>query len=130
MHPFTYHDWHPNWCGGWMRGGAAPVLHDGQYFSFFHGSLDVQGWPSRVYSLGCYTFEGRPPFRPLWYTPKPIALAADPDWPKWLSERAIFPCGAIMRGGMWSVSCGAHNTHCDIYELDHRKLLSSMVSVT
>jgi predicted GH43/DUF377 family glycosyl hydrolase len=50
-------DWPVLWKGG-LRAAAPPVLHNGEYHSFFHGVRVGANLP--VYTLGCYTFEPRP----------------------------------------------------------------------
>lgn len=127
-YPFTEHQWSPQWSGGHMRGGASPVRHRGEMWSFFHGSLDHAGFPHRTYSLGCYIFEAHPPFRPKRYTPNPILLPPKEGWPRELGVSVVFPGGAFFRDGKWVVAYGVHDSWCHIAEIDPEILERSMVA--
>lgn len=106
---------HPNplaWSGGFMRGGASPVLAGGRFVSWFHGKRNVG--KRTTYTTGVYTFEVAPPFRALSVTPSPV-MHGDPktrpaDW----RINNWFPCGAILDRGEWVVSAGAHDRWIEI----------------
>lgn len=119
--------WEPRWSGGLLRGGASPVLVGDEYWSFFHGSLDRPGTPRRVYSLGLYVFEAKPPFRPLWYTPEPLMWPDESTRPPNLAVSVVFPCGAVRRGDSWLVSMGVHDRWIDIAEFEHAGLKRVLV---
>lgn len=121
--------WRPRWCGGAMRGGASPVLHEGLWWSFFHGALDTRSIPSRFYSVGCYAFENRPPFRPVLYTPSPVIVPPREGWPRDLGVSVVWPGGAVWHGGRWLLSLGIHETWSAITTIDHEGLKGEMVAV-
>lgn len=94
--------WRPNWSGGLLRGGASPVRRGDVFYSFFHGAAD--GTQPRTYTLGCYTFEARPPFRPQRITPQPL-LEPDPaDQPLPHMPHCVYPAGTMLWGDQWLIS--------------------------
>lgn len=92
-----------NWRYGHMRGGASPVLHQGNYWHFFHGMSEVNG--SRLYSIGIAVFEGKPPFKIIKVTHEPLDVAV----PDNSGFGCIFPCGAFHEGKHWVISCGVQD---------------------
>lgn len=104
------------WTGGVVRGGCPPVLKDGVFHSFYHGCLKRTF--GNVYTIGCYTFEAKPPFRILRQTPIPLAW---PDMPaagedvvkRWV----LFPGGAVPHAGAWHLAVGIDDTFCRIIRL-------------
>ncbi len=96
-----------NWPNCYLRGGAPPVRVDDEYYHFFH-SVDVSRAP-KVYSMGLYTFEARPPFAVRRIAPAPILSPDDYDWPRHMIASVVFPCGAVLREGRWLISYGYHD---------------------
>ena len=127
--PVAESPWRPRWTGGWLRGGASPVRVGGEYWAFFHGVLRNKGpKPAfRTYSCGLYTFEARPPFRPLRYMPEPLIWPPKHGRPKKLNSDVVFPCGAVLRGGRWLVSYGVHDSWIEIAEFRHSDLERKLV---
>ncbi|WP_020472436.1 glycoside hydrolase family protein [Zavarzinella formosa] len=118
------------WKFGLPRGGAAPVLHNGEWYAFFHGT-DKSGYDRglpAIYTTGVCTFESKPPFRPLRITREPILWPVMADLPKgphggksWYAATA-FPCGAYLDGDQWVVSYG-HNDHwCRVSAFDAKQI--------
>lgn len=109
------------WFGGLLRGGSCPVLHNGEYYCFFHGVNEHNG--RRLYSIGCYTFAAAPPFAITRLTSTPILIAPDKDKPRSLNHISVaFPCGAIRGDGQWIVSYGVHDTYCNVATFADAKL--------
>lgn len=122
MAAMGYVEWAPDWIGGAMRGGASPVLHEGLWWSFFHGALDCPGLPSRFYSVGCYAFDPRPPFQPVCHTPRPIIVPPREGWPRDIGVSVVWPGGAVMHNGQWLLSLGIHETWSAVCTVDHELL--------
>jgi hypothetical protein len=101
-----------SWSGGAMRGGASPVLHNGEYYHFFHGAYDsVKG--RRRYCTGVYTFRSEPPFDVLRFTPHPIDQAdLDRQHDNWCD--VLFIGGSLYRDGMWITANGVHDRWSEI----------------
>lgn len=101
------------WSGGYLRGGASPVLHGGKFYHWFHGAHDVGsgGWPTRLYNVGVYTFDPEPPFTIRDMTPAPVYdITHRTDRPADQYCSVVFPCGAFLNGaGRWVVTCGIHD---------------------
>ncbi len=120
-------EWSPRWSGGFLRGGASPVRVGDEFWCFFHGAIDRQGVPVRVYSLGLYCFEAKPPFRPTRYTPEPLLWPDEATRPSSVRVSVVFPCGAVRRGDNWLVSYGSHDTWVDVAEFSHAGLERQLV---
>jgi predicted GH43/DUF377 family glycosyl hydrolase len=99
-----------SWSGGHLRGGASPVLHNGEWYHFFHGKWEHSRFR---YSMGCYTFSPEPPFQILRYTPHPIDVA-DTDRKHDNYCDVIFPGGAVYRNGQWIIAHGVHDRWSEI----------------
>jgi predicted GH43/DUF377 family glycosyl hydrolase len=127
--PFSDFAWQQKWIGGHMRGGAPPMEFGDEYYSFFHGALDHEGYPTRTYSVGCVVWPKRPPWRPRRYTPVPIMVPPEAGWPRELGVSVVFPGGAVRRGDRWILSVGVHDAWCHIVEVDAQELEKAMVEV-
>ena len=99
--PFQGH-----WSGGPMRGGASPVLHNGEFWHWFHGCYSIKG--RRRYCTGVTVFRAEPPFDVLRYTPHPIDQAeiesrSNPD------VDVLFVGSAFYKNGEWITANGIHD---------------------
>ncbi|HYE77931.1 MAG TPA: hypothetical protein VEI97_08095 [bacterium] len=110
------------WSHGLPRGGAPPVLHDGEWYCWFHGT-DKRKSPA-LYTVGVCTFEADPPFRPLRCTRAPVLrpdlTLRQPDGSEagqWYAATQ-FPCGAYFEAGRWVVSMGRNDHWCAVSEFD------------
>ncbi len=114
------------WSGGHRRGGAAPVLVEDRYYSWFHGSEwqadKATGASTLIYNVGVYTFEPFAPFRPIQQVSKPLVWADCKTKPLTANRSVIFPRGAVLRGDRWLVSVGVHDRHCDILEFSREEV--------
>ncbi len=108
--------WNPVWSGGDIRGGAAPVRVGDEYWCFFHS----YPW----YTMGLYTFDACPPFRPRRMMLDPL-LSPDGG----IGKPVVFPGGAVKDGDRWLVAFGRNDQHAEIAVLDHAELESRLVVV-
>lgn len=115
-----------NWRYGFIRGGASPVLHDGEYYHFFHGMIERGEEKRRLYTVGVACFEAKPPFRVTRITHEPLEIA--PDNPGGSIE-VLFPGGAAFVDGRWVVSCGMHDTHTEVRFYSERMVEDSLASI-
>jgi len=99
------------WRYGEIRGGTPAYDLGDKYITFFHSS--VQKNPMlKVYYMGAYTFEKKPPFKPLEITKAPLLAGDVTDKNRGLwNNVVVFPCGAVNLGEYWVVSYG-HNDYC------------------
>jgi predicted GH43/DUF377 family glycosyl hydrolase len=118
--------WEHRWSGGELRGGASPVLHHGEWYSFFHGLVTRNG--RRRYNVGVYTFRAAPPFDVLRYTPHPIELARLTDVHDNYCE-VTFPGGAVHVGGQWVIAVGMHDRWSEIHCFDAAEIERRLVRV-
>jgi len=103
------------WTGGRICGGASPVLHNGEWYHFFHGSTTWNG--RRLYNMGCYTFENKHPWRITRFSPEPLDVA-DPTIPHDANCDVLFPGGAVYENGEWIIAHGIHDRWCEIRTYD------------
>lgn len=112
--PFT-----GQWRGGTMRGGATPVLHNGEFYHFFHGHTRQEN-NRRLYNCGLYTFSPKPQFQILRYMREPFDVADPATTPEEVPVDVIFPGSATLVDGMWAIAYGVHDLHCEVrfYDAD------------
>jgi len=113
----------PEWNFGEPRGGTPPVLIGDEYWTFFHSSLPWKGMGKlRHYHMGAYAFESKPPFRIMRMTSKPILSGSKRD--PWADGKplVVFPCGALLKDGRWTVSLGVNDLCSAWIEIPHEKL--------
>lgn len=123
--------WAPEWKWGELRGGSTPVLHDGLYWVFFHSSDGEI--TNRRYHVGAYSFDPKPPFRPVQITRAPLLSGSanelafgDPDNPTY-NPRCVFPASAFVLADRWVVSVGVNDTSSAVVEIPIRLLASELV---
>lgn len=117
------------WNGGEPRGGAPPIRVGDEYWNFFHDRVHDEGGIA-IYRAGLYTFETNPPFKPLRYIPKPIAVG-DVETKKLTNhcDAAFYPAGTIHEGDRWLVSAGEHDRWSTIVSYSHKVLEKHLVKV-
>lgn len=117
------------WVGGVYRGGASPVLQyeNGEpvYFHFFHGCLKrSQG---SVYTIGCSVFEGKPPFRVLRQTAKPLRWPDLPAVGEHVTKRyVLWPGGAVRHTDSWFIACGIDDSYSRIVRIPCAEVEATM----
>lgn len=118
----------PEWEWGHKRGGTPPIRIGDEYLCFFHSSTK---WTEtrRRYHMGAYTFEAKPPFKPLRCTTKPLLSGSREDpWADGL-PLVVFPCGSIYRDNKWLVTMGV-NDFCSAWmEIPHSELEARMEKI-
>ena len=106
----THHEWSdPAWEWGHIRGGASPVLHNGEWYCFFHSTNYSPIW----YTLGLLTFDAE--------TLLPIRMITTPLLqPEEVvgQKPVVFPCGAILDGDKWRVTYGHNDLECRLLSFD------------
>lgn len=113
------------WSGGYMRGGASPVLVGNEWFHFFHGCYNIGG--RRRYCTGVTTFRAEPPFDVLRYTPNPID-EADLERNHDCYADVLFIGGAVYRDGKWITASGIHDRWSEIRVYDANEIERQLVS--
>lgn len=103
--------WTPKWSWGEIRGGASPVLHDGVFYHFFHSWCPDDKF-NRHYHCGVYTFEAKPPFKPISVSSVPLFSAPYQGVPLCRTNAVVFPGGAVKVDGGWVISYGLHDWDC------------------
>lgn len=101
---------------GHRRGGASPVLHGGEFYTFYHMMTEAHG--QRLYSIGVYTFATDPPFKIRRITKHPIDVA---DVNGKQAIDVIFPASAFVEGREWVVTMGVHDDYSQVryYPIDY-----------
>lgn len=128
-----------SWDYGILRGGTPACMERGQYFSFFHSSIDMATAHSRNkteahYFIGACTFEKEPPFTITAVTPTPIIgknfYKGILYKPYWKPVHCVFPRGYISNDRFFWVAYGRDDHECWIMKLDKKKVFESLVPVT
>ncbi len=119
--PFT-----GQWSGGHMSGGASPVLHNGEWYSFFHGWTRQENG-RRLYNCGCYTFSPEPPFQILRYTKDPFDIADPSTTPTSVPVDVIFPGSATIVGSDWAIAYGVADLWSEVRFYDREWIESLLV---
>jgi predicted GH43/DUF377 family glycosyl hydrolase len=124
------HEWNADFKYGYLRGGT-PAYNMGDYYlSFFHSSykLNSEKW-GRVYFAGAYAFESKPPFKPIAYTKEPLIKGEFMDMGIARPCNVVFvvfPCGAVLNNGEWTVSFGYNDYENRIFKIKDKELWSLM----
>lgn len=109
------------WTYGQARGGTPPIRIGNLYWSFFHSSTP---WTKdkRRYHMGAYAFSAKPPFRIRYWTQEPILTGSlkDPWEPG--QPAVVFPCGSLLRDGVWFVTLGVNDMVSAWIEIPHVEL--------
>lgn len=116
------------WKYGHIRGGSPPVLHNGEYWTFFHSSVDVPLY-RRQYHMGCYAFEAKPPFRITKITLEPLLTGSRFD--PWGNGKplVVFPCGSLLTKNEWLVTLGVNDMACGHITIPHKDLEEVMIEL-
>jgi hypothetical protein len=120
-------------CHGGLRGGAPPVLADGEYWSFCHSVHDSPA--GYRYAPAGYAFSARMPFAPTAGPTRPLSLG-NPFGEHRKHERlntavgeVIYPCGAAREGARWLISHGINDEYCAISAIPHADVLATIQRV-
>jgi len=110
------------WKHGDPRGGTPPVRVGEEYWTFFHSSVP---WinQKRRYSMGAYAFHAYPPFQMSRMTPKPILVGSRHDPWDQKKPACVFPCGSIIRNGVWTVTGGCNDLLSFWMDIPHDELV-------
>lgn len=119
------------WRWGTMRGGTPPIriqdsTYGDVYLSFFHGHVSH---PKRFrrYNMSAYLFKAEAPFEIVAIS-KPLLIASeeDPTLPNLSNSLwepvVIFPTGAILNDGLWTVSAGVNDSYDALIKIPHDKI--------
>lgn len=112
------------WPYGDVRGGAPPVLVNGEWYHFFH--TQVQQEPAKhLYCLSLYAFSAAPPFgitrlvrAPLY---APVGVCPDTKTPY-----VVFPAGAVLDDDRWLISVGEWDASCRVLEFARSEVESRL----
>lgn len=117
-------------CHGGLRGGAPPVLAEGEYWSFCHSVHDSP--TGYRYAPAAYAFSSRKPFAPTAGPTRPLSLG-NPLGEQRTHERlniavgeVIYPCGAARDGARWLISHGINDEYCAISTIPHTDVLATV----
>jgi predicted GH43/DUF377 family glycosyl hydrolase len=118
---------------GGLRGGAPPVLVDGQFWSFAHSVHDAAN--GYRYAPAVYSFDAQFPFAPVAGPVAPLALGNPFGGTRTLEHlnaavgEVIYPCGAAREGARWLVSHGINDEYCAISNISHASVLATLAPV-
>ena len=116
-----------DWKWGNLSGGTPPVLHNGEYHTFFHSFYDHNG--QRVYAMGYYAFEAKFPYKMTKISKSPI-IEADKKSLADYKHAVVFPCGAIIKDDEWLISCGWNDAEIKLIKVPHEEILKNCKKVS
>ena len=118
------------WTLGTIRGGTPPVRVGDHFISFFHSSMPWKSTPRygvrRVYFMGAYMFEAKPPFQIVAATRERLLTGT---WNEPTQEgvpAVVYPNGALIDGDTWTISMGVNDCGCGWVKLNHEDLMKRM----
>lgn len=114
------------WTLGTIRGGTPPVRVGDHYLTFFHSSMPWKKVPRygvrRVYFMGAYLFEAKPPFQIVACTRGQLMTGT---WNEPVQDgvpAVVYPNGAVMDGNRWLVTMGVNDCACGWLKIDHSEV--------
>lgn len=124
------------WTLGDIRGGTPPVRVGEHYLSFFHSSMPWKKLPRygvrRMYFMGAYLFEAKPPFQIVAATRTEQRLLSG-TWNEPTAESVpavVYPTGAILDGDEWFITLGVNDCRCGWMRIPHDRVMSRMMPCT
>lgn len=117
-------------CHGGLRGGAPPVLKDGQARVFCHSVHDSPG--GYRYAAAAYGFSARTPFVPTAQPIRSLRLHNPFGEHRTFARlnpavgEVIYPCGAAWDGARWLISHGINDEYCAISRLSATEVESTL----
>jgi predicted GH43/DUF377 family glycosyl hydrolase len=106
---------------GYIRGGTSPIIHNGKYITFYHGS-DHRAWLGRTYYMGIIEFEAVPPFR-ITRACRPFLFGSNENgYCGSGSSYCVFPAGVIANDSEFLVSAGINDTYNTIIHIPNQRL--------
>lgn len=115
-----------SWPYGQIRGGTAPIPHDGKLLRFFHGACDTErGRFRRRYTVGAMLMEPEPPFTPIRISKRPILWGSEEPMDKTCAHakpKVVFPGGVVAKDGKFWLSVGCNDHRIEILKLEEKQL--------
>ena len=112
---------HKDWKYGQPRGGTPPIFVNGEWWSFFHSSIDI-GPKQRQYFVGAYAFSEHAPFTITRMTAKPLLKGSDQHPRHQNGHLVVFPGGATFVDNTWTVVFGVNDVLCGRIIIPHKDL--------
>ena len=118
------------WPFGSIRGGS-PALRCGDYYlTIFHSYLNrraLRPKPKRLYYMGAYLFENKPPFRMIKISSSPLGEKED-----YLTDnlrKIVFPAGLVIQENEAIIAFGRNDNGISLMRVNLDSMLSSMVPI-
>lgn len=114
------------WAYGEPRGGTPPIRIGEEYLCFFHSAVTWKK-PKRRYFMGVYTFSAEPPFELQRITSEPLLVGSDQDFRVLGGPLVIFPNGALLDAGTWTIVFGVNDENCGWIKIPHGDIEKRLV---
>jgi predicted GH43/DUF377 family glycosyl hydrolase len=117
---------------GEPHGGTTPICIGDHWFSFFQSSRVLHhGSRRKVYYIGFYGFDRRPPYPIKYMTAEPILSGLDFPGPFsfWNEYAVAYPSGAVLLDDRWIVALGIHDREFKFIIYSHDFLLERCLKV-
>ncbi len=113
---------------GFVSGGANPIIHKGQYYSFFH-TFTFGSSINRIYHIGLAIFEAQYPFIIKEISFKPILSAGQKEKSQ-NGHHVIFPGSARKVKNGWEICCGKNDKAIVDVFLKDNDIIKSLNSIS
>jgi hypothetical protein len=122
-----------SWRYGEPFGGTSPILLGDKYLTFFHSwTADTDDYrrSPRIYHIGAYIFNSKPPFNVLSYLPSQLEyddmnIQYNKDTPT--GHKVRFPMSRLSDGEYIILTFGEDDIHTKIIRINLDKLLFRMI---
>lgn len=119
------------WTYGSPRGGTPAISYKNLYVSFFHSAeraIQIRKHKACYYLMGCYAFQGEPPFHVKALTPKPI-LSSNLYSFRHNRRKILYPSGVAENKDQFIVACGENDEHIVIVSIDKSKMIQELKDI-
>ena len=116
------------WKWGKVSGGTPAIKWGEYYITFFHSSITFKNpHHKRIYYMGAYLFEAKPPFDIVAVTQYPIlkgSMSVDGENPVNQDVCVVFPSGVIQEKDHFSISYGFNDFNTRVIKVTKTALTS------
>lgn len=80
--------------------------------------------------MGALAFEAKPPFKPVYVTPKPLLVGSQQDVWRDRKPLVVFPCGSVIENDTWLVTYGINDLKSGYIKIPHVDLVAKSQRIT
>lgn len=115
------------WPYGHFRGGTSPILYEGAFLSFVHGST-TESIQDRRYYVAAYLFDPEPPFKPIAVSRVPFLYGSRKEYYCGAGNgQCVFPMGKIRGDKCFHVAMGVNDSFCAVVTIPDKSWEDDLV---